>query len=191
MTRIIAGSAGGRRLAVPAGSGTRPTSDRVREALFSAVEARLELAGSWVLDLFCGSGALGLEAVSRGAKGAVLVDSGAAACRAARDNARTLGLEARVVKSPVERAVARGFAEAPFGLILADPPYAYPDQSLQAVLAGLAAGGLAAAGGLVAVERAGASPEPAWPAGWGPAAVRRYGDTAVWLVDVPARERTE
>ncbi|MDR0945136.1 MAG: 16S rRNA (guanine(966)-N(2))-methyltransferase RsmD [Bifidobacteriaceae bacterium] len=191
MTRIIAGSAGGRRLAVPAGSGTRPTSDRVREALFSAVEARLELAGSWVLDLFCGSGALGLEAVSRGAKGAVLVDSGASACRAARDNARTLGLEARVVKSPVERAVARGFAEAPFGLILADPPYAYPDQSLQAVLAGLAAGGLAAAGGLVVVERAGSSPEPAWPAGWGPAAVRRYGDTAVWLVDVPARERTE
>jgi 16S rRNA (guanine966-N2)-methyltransferase len=178
MTRIIAGSAGGRRIETPKGSDTRPTSDRVREALFSALEARDVLDGAAVLDLFAGSGALGLEAASRGAASVVLVDSARAAVQVARRNAAALGLPAvRVVQAPVLRYLAG--PAAPADLALLDPPYALDEDALAEVLRALDGEHLAA-GALVVVERDARSPQPRWPPGWTADGVRRYGDTAVW-----------
>jgi 16S rRNA (guanine966-N2)-methyltransferase len=178
MTRIIAGSAGGRRIEAPRGSDTRPTSDRVREALFSALEARGVLDGAAVLDLFAGSGALGLEAASRGAASVVLVDSARAAVEVARRNAAALGLAGvRVVQAPVLRYLAG--AAVPADLALLDPPYALDEDVLGQVLAALDAGHLAS-GAVVVVERRMRSPQPRWPAGWTADGVRRYGDTALW-----------
>src|SRR3954451_21444455 len=126
MTRIIAGSAGGRRIETPKGSDTRPTSDRVREALFGALDARGAVAGAVVLDLFAGSGALGLEAASRGASSVVLVESAREAAAVARRNAVTLGLDGvRGVQAPVQRYLATGAhspAVPPADLALLDPP---------------------------------------------------------------------
>jgi 16S rRNA (guanine966-N2)-methyltransferase len=178
MTRIIAGSAGGRRIEAPKGSDTRPTSDRVREALFSALEARDVLDGAAVLDLFAGSGALGLEAASRGAASVVLVDSARGAVEVARRNAAALGLAGvRVVQAPVLRYLAG--PAAPVDLALLDPPYAVDEETLGQVLAALDAGHLAP-GAVVVVERSTRSPRPRWPAGWTEGGVRRYGDTALW-----------
>jgi len=107
VTRIVAGIAGGRRLAVPPGQGTRPTSDRAREALFSTLEALTDLDGSRVLDLYAGSGAVGLEALSRGAAHALLVEADARVARLIRDNARALGLTgAEVITERVQRLVS-------------------------------------------------------------------------------------
>lgn len=109
MTRIISGIVGGRRLATPAGVSTRPTSDRVREALFSRLEHQEVLVGARVLDLYAGSGALGLEALSRGATRATLVDSDRGAAKVAQSNARALGFGDLVTvrAEPVERASSR------------------------------------------------------------------------------------
>jgi 16S rRNA (guanine966-N2)-methyltransferase len=178
MTRIIAGSAGGRRLETPRGPDTRPTSDRVREALFSALEARGLIEGAAALDLFAGSGALGLEAASRGAASVVLVDSARGAADVARRNAAALGLTGvRVVQAPVLRYLAG--PPAPADLVLLDPPYALDDDAVAAVLDGLDAGHVAP-GAVVVVERSARSPEPRWPRGWTGEGARRYGDTAVW-----------
>src|SRR5918999_4707697 len=120
--RVIAGRYGGRRLQAPPGAATRPTSDRVREALFSVLGGRVD--GANVLDLFAGSGALGIEALSRGAAEATFVDSAPAAARAVRANLEALGLEAEV-----HRADARAFLRAArkggrqYDLVLIDPPY--------------------------------------------------------------------
>jgi 16S rRNA (guanine966-N2)-methyltransferase len=183
MTRIIAGAHGGRTLRTPPGSGTRPTSDRVREALFSALDARDAVRGSHVLDLYAGSGALGLEAVSRGARSAVLVESDRRAAATITANVRTLGLDAvRVRTSTVAAALAAdpGPDEAA-DLVLVDPPYDVPEEALAAVLERLGAGWLAP-GGLVVVERSSRSPEPAWPDGLErDGRARRYGETTVWL----------
>jgi 16S rRNA (guanine966-N2)-methyltransferase len=178
VTRIIAGTAGGRRIETPKGSDTRPTSDRVREALFGALQARGVLHGAAVLDLFAGSGALGLEAASRGAASVVLVDSTRAAVEVARRNAAALGLPGvRVVHAPVLRYL--GGAGASVDLALLDPPYSVDEETLARVLTALDAGHLAP-GAVVVVERSARSPQPRWPAGWTAADVRRYGDTAVW-----------
>jgi 16S rRNA (guanine966-N2)-methyltransferase len=178
MTRIIAGSAGGRRIETPKGSDTRPTSDRVREALFSALQARHVLDGAAVLDLFTGSGALGLEAASRGAASVVLVDSARAAVEVARRNVATLGLPGvRVVHAPVLRYLAG--PPAPVDLALLDPPYAVDEETLAQVLTALESGHLAP-GAVVVVERSARSPQPPWPGAWTADGVRRYGDTAVW-----------
>jgi 16S rRNA (guanine966-N2)-methyltransferase len=178
MTRIIAGSAGGRRIETPKGSDTRPTSDRVREAVFGALEARDALDGAAVLDLFAGSGALGLEAASRGAASVVLVDSARSAVEVARRNVAALGLPGvRVVHSPVLRYLAG--PPTPVDLALLDPPYAVDEEILAQVLTALDSGHLAA-GAVVVVERATRSPQPRWPAGWTADGVRRYADTAVW-----------
>jgi 16S rRNA (guanine966-N2)-methyltransferase len=144
MTRIVAGAARGRRLRVPPGERTRPTSDRVREALFSSVESAVgSLAGRRVLDLYAGSGALGLEAVSRGAAHALLVESDARAVRVIRVNVAAVGLPgAEIVQSAVERLVADVPGE-PYDVVLADPPYALPGDVVTAVLAGLTRGWLA------------------------------------------------
>ena len=186
MTRIIAGVAGGRRIETPRGDATRPTSDRVREALFGALQARGVLEGAVVLDLFAGSGALGLEAASRGAARVVLVDNAREAVAVARRNAAGLGLDGvRVVQAPVLRHLAAARpdagppAEPPADLALLDPPYALDERALAGVLEALDAGRLAP-GALVVVERDARSPEPAWPAGWTGEGARRYGDTVLW-----------
>ncbi len=185
MTRIIAGTLGGRTLRTPAGSGTRPTSDRVREALFSALDARGAVAGAHVLDLYAGSGALGLEAMSRGARSAVLVESDRRAAATIGANLRALGLEhAQVRTSTVATAVAPDPAPSEVAqLVFLDPPYDVPEEALAAVLARLA-DGWAARGALVVVERSSRSPEPGWPPGLERVGkARRYGETTVWLAE--------
>jgi len=178
--RIIAGEAGGRRLAVPAGEAVRPTSDRVKESVFSALGPG-RLVGARVLDLYAGSGALGLEALSRGAAEAVLVDRDPAAGRAIRTNIETLGFEGRAVlrQSPVATLLAGPLPGEPFDLALLDPPYDTPAAELEAVLHRLVEGEWLAADSTVVVERAAGSPPLGWPAGWGSTWERCYGDTLV------------
>jgi 16S rRNA (guanine966-N2)-methyltransferase len=179
MTRIVAGTLGGRRLVVPRGDATRPTSERVREALFSALEARRALGGAQVVDLYAGSGALGIEALSRGAASVVLVDSSRRAVEAARRNVKELGLSrVSVVLSAVGPFLARPPKELA-DLAFADPPYAMGEDDVAAMLAALAERWLEP-GATVVVERSSRSPEPRWPAGLARTDVRRYGETALW-----------
>jgi 16S rRNA (guanine966-N2)-methyltransferase len=179
MTRIVAGSVGGRRLAVPPGDRTRPTSDRAREALFGTLSALVDLDGARVLDLYAGSGAVGLEAVSRGAAHALLVDSDARAAAVARDNARDLGLADRVTvrRDRVERVLAG--APEPHEVVFADPPYALDDGELAAVLRRLTEGWLAS-GAVLAVERATRGSGPHWPDRVEALKQRRYGEGTLW-----------
>ncbi len=187
MTRVIAGVAGGRTLRTPPGSGTRPTSDRVREALFSALDARDAVRGSRVLDLYAGSGALGLEAASRGAVAVVLVESDRRAADVIARNAADLALPGvRVVRSTVLLALAGDpTPDDAADLVLVDPPYDVPEDDLRAVLDRLAAGWLAP-GGLLVVERSTRSPEPDWPEALVRSGKpRKYGETTVWLATRP------
>ena len=175
--RIVAGAARGRRLAAPPDS-VRPTPDRVREALFSALAPRL--AGAHVLDLYAGSGALGLEARSRGAAEVVLVERDARVRATIAENVRRVGLDGvRVVAEPVERWLAGAQARAggPFDVVLLDPPYALDDDALADVLAALVP--LLAREAEVVVERASAGEVPRWPAGLVAAASRRYGSSTL------------
>ena len=189
MTRIISGSVGGRRLATPPGDATRPTSDRVREALFSRLEHLDVLVGSRVLDLYAGSGALGLEALSRGAVQASLVDSDRGAAGIARTNARALGFADRVLvrAEPVEWVLITGPATPAerVGLVFVDPPYDLADERLADVLALLVRHTWLAPDALVVVERSGRSAQPRWPAGLSASGERRYGETKVWFADAP------
>ncbi|MBM6400470.1 16S rRNA (guanine(966)-N(2))-methyltransferase RsmD [Phycicoccus sonneratiae] len=183
MTRIIAGTHGGRTLRTPPGSGTRPTSDRVREALFSALEARDAVRGARVLDLYAGSGALGLEAVSRGARSAVLVESDRRAAATITANVRALGLEGVRVRASTVAAALSGEPgpDEAVDLVLVDPPYDVGEGALAAVLERLVHGRLAP-DGLVVVERSSRSPEPVWPDGLErDGRARRYGETTVWF----------
>lgn len=178
MTRIVAGSAGGRRLAVPL-KGTRPTSERVREALFGALEAAFDFDGIHVLDLYAGSGALGFEALSRGASGVTFIESDRRAVEVLRGNVAALGLAgARVVSGPVESVVGAE-PDRVYDIVLADPPYALTNERLGAVLADLVERGWVAPDGLVVLERAGRDGEPDWPKGLRPTRSRRYGDTVL------------
>ncbi|HZB51190.1 MAG TPA: 16S rRNA (guanine(966)-N(2))-methyltransferase RsmD [Mycobacteriales bacterium] len=181
MTRIVAGEAGGRRLAVPPGDRTRPTSDRTREALFGTLATLLELPGARVLDLFAGSGAVGLEAVSRGAAAALLVDADARAAAVARANAAALGLADRVTvrRDRVERVLATPPAE-PYGLAFADPPYGLAGAELDVILATLTGNSWLAPGAVLVVERSSRGPGPAWPAGVRAVKERRYGEGTLW-----------
>ena len=186
MTRIIAGLAGGRRLAVPSGQSTRPTSDRAREALFSSLEVLLRetgregLAGTAVLDLYAGSGAVGLEALSRGAARVVLVESDARALAVLRANAAALGMAgAQVVGAAVARALARP-APCAFDAVFADPPYAVPDAEVAGALSAALAGGWLAPDAVAVVERSARGGEFGWPPGFGPARFRRYGEAVLW-----------
>lgn len=181
MTRIVAGAAGGRRLKVPP-QGTRPTSERVREALFNALEAAGELRGCRVLDLYAGSGALGLEALSRGAAEAVFVESDRRAVRVLRGNVAELALGGVVLATSVDGALSQQ-PERPFDLVLADPPYALDGARLNVMLTALAAGGWIAPDGLVIIERAVRDGEPDWPAGFEPLRVMRHGDTALYWAE--------
>lgn len=185
MTRIISGTAGGRRLRTPPGAGTRPTSDRVREAVFSSLVSRGAVAGRDVLDLYAGSGALGLEAASRGARRVTLVESDRRASRVISGNVETLGLDAvRVVTATVAAFLARP-ADTAYDLVLLDPPYDVAEVDLADVLTGLVAGGWTAADALVVVERSTRSPEPRWPEGLVPDGSKAYGETTVWYADRP------
>jgi 16S rRNA (guanine966-N2)-methyltransferase len=190
----VAGAARGRPLVVPVGRATRPTSDRVREAIFSTVESvRGGLGGARVLDLYAGSGALGLEALSRGAVHVFLVESDARAARVIRGNIASLGLEgADVAVGRVERIVA-GPPPAGLGydLLLADPPYAIGDPALRAVLATAADNGWLATDALLVVERATTGGQFDWPPGVLADRSRRYGETTVWYgrrAEQPERE---
>ncbi len=178
MVRIVAGVAGGRRLAVPP-RGTRPTSDRVREAVFNAVQARRDLDGARVLDLYAGSGALGLEALSRGAAHVRFVELDRRAAAVLRRNVEALGLPGAQVTTADVLAMLRGDPGDPYDVILADPPYALDNDALGGVLSTLARGGWLAAGALIVVERAARAPAPPWPEGVSALTNRRYGDTAV------------
>ncbi|HXP22089.1 MAG TPA: 16S rRNA (guanine(966)-N(2))-methyltransferase RsmD [Streptosporangiaceae bacterium] len=183
MTRIIAGVAGGRRLAVPAGRSTRPTSDRAREGLFAAVLAMLgSLAGAAVADLYAGSGAVGLEALSRGASDVLMVESDARAAQVIRQNIAAVGLPgARCVQDRVDRVIGRGpGACPPRDLVFADPPYAVGEDELERILVTLAGQGWLAPEALVILERAARSGPPRWPAGYAPGRSRRYGEATLW-----------
>ncbi|HEY3646674.1 MAG TPA: RsmD family RNA methyltransferase [Streptosporangiaceae bacterium] len=200
MARVIAGEAGGRRLAVPDGRDTRPTSDRAREGLFSTIVSMLgSLAGTRVLDLYAGSGAVGLEALSRGADHVLLVEQGARATRVIRENIEAIGLPGAVLAADrVERVLARGPAPAggqastaPAGgqastvggrydVVFADPPYALADTAVSQVLSLLADQAWLAPGALVIVERATRSGPVSWPNGFVPDKTRRYGEATFW-----------
>jgi len=195
---VIAGEAGGRRLAVPDGRDTRPTSDRAREGLFSTIASMLgSLDGARVLDLYAGSGAVGLEALSRGAEHVLLVEHGARAARVIRKNIEAIGLPGAVLAADrVERVLARGPApagapDAPaegqddtqggrYDVVFADPPYALADAEVSRVLSLLAGPGWLAPGALVIVERATRSGPLNWPAEFVSAKSRRYGEATFW-----------
>jgi len=183
MTRIIAGVAGGRRLQVP-GKGTRPTSDRVRESLFSSLGHQL---GSWtdlrILDLYAGSGALGLEALSRGAREAVLVERDHHAAQVCAMNVESTALNARVERAEVLRWV-QSAKPSQFDVVFADPPYSLPEPSLIKVVEILARRGWIAPDGLVVVERAVAGANFSWPPEFEESSARRIGDTEVSIADL-------
>ncbi len=182
MTRIVGGVAGGRRIAVPP-QGTRPTTDRVRESLFNIVTARLDLTGLAVLDLYAGSGALGLEALSRGAASALFVESDRRAAAVIERNIATLALPGAILRrGPVAAVLAAG-ATAPVDLVLADPPYGVDASEVEDLLAALAAYGWVREGSVVVVERAAAGPALSWPGGWDPWQQRVYGDTRLELAE--------
>jgi 16S rRNA (guanine966-N2)-methyltransferase len=189
VTRIIAGTARGRQLRAPEGRDTRPTSDRVREALFSRLQHQGWLDGTRVLDLYAGSGALGLEAVSRGAAAAVLVEHDAATARMVRANVAATGLAGvQVVADRVERALTRPPGE-PFDLVFLDPPYAVADDVVVRALTLLVDGGWLAERAAVVVERGRRSPEPVWPPGLVSAGDRSYGTTHLYFAETPEEGR--
>jgi 16S rRNA (guanine966-N2)-methyltransferase len=168
--RVVAGLAGGRRLRAPAGRKVRPTSERVREALFNSLGSLEVLEGATVVDLFAGTGALGIEALSRGAASATFVDADLQAVKVIKENLRVTGLgaKARVVHADVFRFLADAPAE-PVDLAFADPPYAF--DAWPALLGALRAR-------MVAIE---ARSHIALEAGWRPLRSKRYGDTVVTL----------
>ncbi len=207
MTRIIAGFAGSLRLAVPT-FGTRPTSDRVREAIFSALSARDAIEGARVLDLYAGSGALGLEAASRGAAEVVLVEKvkqAAELCRAntakvlaaaPRDARPLIETSSQPVQAFLTSARPPGVRPADYDadsphpgwhLVFIDPPYDLPQPELAHTLEALVP--LLAPGAVVVLERGARDPEPAWPVGLELERRKDYGDTAVyWLGAVAPAE---
>lgn len=181
MTRIIGGSAGGRRIRTPTGESTRPTSDRVREALFSAIDAAVgSLTGLRFLDLYAGSGAIGLEALSRGAGVVTAVEHDRRTAALIRENARTLGMgRIDVVTGSVPRVLAQP-PRAPYDVVFLDPPYHLETPRVVADLQALLGQGWLAAGALVVVERSSRDGELSWPDGLEGLRSRRYGETMLW-----------
>ncbi|MET4588677.1 16S rRNA (guanine(966)-N(2))-methyltransferase RsmD [Arthrobacter sp. 754] len=186
MSRIIAGAAGGTPLANVPGSLTRPTTDRVKEALFSRLDAFGVIAGARVLDLYAGSGALGVESGSRGAVTVDLVEFDAKASAVCQRNADLvnglLGRKAVTVhRSKVESFLERAGDAASWDLVFMDPPYPLDEPALSAVLGKLA--DHLAPSAVVVVERSSRSPEPGWPAGVERFAEKKYGETRLWFAE--------
>ncbi|MFF7548204.1 16S rRNA (guanine(966)-N(2))-methyltransferase RsmD [Streptomyces canus] len=183
MTRVIAGRAGGRRLAVPPGNGTRPTSDRAREGLFSTWQSLLggPLAGERVLDLYAGSGAVGLEALSRGASHTLLVEADARAARTIRENVKNLGLPGAEVRAgKAEQIIQQPAPAEPYDLVFLDPPYRVTDHDLREILLTLRTEHWLATEALVTVERSTRGGEFQWPPGFDAVKARRYGEGTFW-----------
>ncbi len=189
MSRIIAGSRRGQRIAMPTTDKTRPTTDRVREALFSALAswagtsalpAEESLDGLAFLDLFAGSGAVGLEAASRGAAPVLLVEADRRTALTTSRNVSTLGLAARVLSLRVEQLM-RQPAETPFDVVFADPPYDLPGDALAAILASAVEQCWVVPDGLIVVERSRRSPDVVWPVGFAGGWSRRYGETVLFF----------
>lgn len=180
MTRIIAGTAGGRRLDTPHGTSTRPTSDRVREALFSAVESWAgSLEGLRFLDLYAGSGAVGLEARSRGAGVVTLVEHDRRTAQLIRGNVRKLGLTRIEVLAATVAATLARIAPTPYDVVFLDPPYPLPDEDVADALEHLVANGWLSSSGLVVVERSARGSSQHWPAGVVAGREKRYGETVL------------
>jgi len=191
MTRIIAGFAGSLTLHVPR-SGTRPTSDRVREAIFSALDSRDAIEGAHVLDLYAGSGALGLEAASRGAREVTLVERAKPAAEVCRRNTQAVLARAARGEAPRIRVAAQSvtaFLEQPgptADLVFIDPPYDLGEGELGRVLAALTL--RLEPDAVVVVERSSRSPEPDWPTGLVPDRRRDYGETTLWWASAELAE---
>jgi 16S rRNA (guanine966-N2)-methyltransferase len=185
MSRIIAGSHGGRRISMPPGDRTRPTTDRVREALFSALTswvgtsalpAEQALSGLSFCDLYAGSGAVGLEAASRGAGPVLLVEADQRTAKVTAGNTATLALPAQVRTARVEHLVGQP-ATVGFDIVFADPPYELATEGIERMLSALVENGWVAENGLVVVERSRRSTDPATPAGFADVWTRKYGET--------------
>ena len=175
---MIAGLAGGRRLQVPP-AGVRPTGDRARGGLFNSLGTLVELEGAVVLDLYAGSGALGLEALSRGAAEVVFVESGPRVLPVLRANLASVGLPGgRVIAGSVPTVVA-GPAPRVFDVVLADPPYAVPAEEVREVLRALVTGEWLAPGGVVVVERSSREAGWEWPTPLEGLRERRYGEAVL------------
>ncbi|MCI1217275.1 16S rRNA (guanine(966)-N(2))-methyltransferase RsmD [Bifidobacterium crudilactis] len=194
--RIVSGRFKGFQLTAPK-AGTRPTTDRAKEGIFSHLESYGELEGARVLDLYAGTGALGIEALSRGANELVAVESSAQAValiagsfKALKRNPSWLQQDtARAVRGTVERFVrsaAPTQEDAPssgFDVVFMDPPYALGDDAIRDVLASLVAGKVIRGNGVMVVERSTRSPEPVIPEGWDLRQSKQYGETAVYYIE--------
>ena len=193
--RIVGGSARGRRLRAPPG-GTRPTSERAREALFNRLATLLDLDGSRVLDLYAGSGAVGLEALSRGAayvcfvesdrRAADVLDANIAAVSAGPPPASRSGpVETSVRRAAVETFLAGPPPGGPFDLIFADPPYALAAEAVTGLVASVATPEWCVSGGVVVVERPARGAAVTWPGGVQELASKRYGEGVLWYGRLP------
>jgi 16S rRNA (guanine966-N2)-methyltransferase len=178
--RIVAGLAKGRRLAAPA-RGTRPTSEQAREGLFNTLASSVRMEDARVLDLYAGTGAVGLEALSRGAAEAVLVESRRAALEVLERNVEAVGLPgAQIVRRSVNEFLGTG-SDSGFDVIFVDPPYELDNIELAGILASIVLGGWLAPDGSLVVERSFRTGSPPWPETYvTPVRERRYGDAVLW-----------
>jgi 16S rRNA (guanine966-N2)-methyltransferase len=185
VSRIIAGSRGGQRIVTPTGDRARPTTDRVREALFSAIAAwagtaaapvEKSLDGLAFCDLYAGSGAVGLEAASRGASRVLLVERDPRTALLSRRNTEALGLAVEIVVSSVEQALRKSPAQ-PFDVVFADPPYELDTPAISAQIERLISNAWVGEGSLIVVERSRRSPELVWPDVAAKRWTRAYGET--------------
>ncbi|MGH3430831.1 MAG: 16S rRNA (guanine(966)-N(2))-methyltransferase RsmD [Mycobacteriales bacterium] len=179
MTRIIAGTASGRRLVVP-GTVTRPTSDRAREALFSSLASLMDLQDARMLDLYAGSGAVGLEALSRGASHALLVESDPKAVATIAENIESVGLPGALLRRHAVEKLTSIDADAPYDVVFADPPYQLPASALCGGLVQLWRRGWLADTAVVVVERSSRDADWVWPEPWEGLKSRQYGEATLW-----------
>ncbi len=182
MTRIIGGSARGRQLRTPSGLATRPTADRVREALFSSLDAQLgPLTSLRFLDVYAGSGAVGLEARSRGANAVTLIESDRRTAELIRRNASVLDLDAvKVIAAKAERVAAEAPAEDAFDVAFFDPPYTMPAVMLREVVGSMVRSCWFSDSTLLVVERSRRDRDWAWPPDVDDVQSKRYGETVLW-----------
>jgi 16S rRNA (guanine966-N2)-methyltransferase len=191
MIRIIGGAARGRRLQVPA-NGTRPTSERARAALFDRLDTMLDLAGARMLDLYAGSGAVGLEALSRGAAYASFIendrrgaDALAANLAAVTSPGSGVAGRGRLLRRSVATVLADDNPNEPYDIVFADPPYALAEDELGRLLARVAEPTWTAPGAVVVLERATRGPAPTWPPRLESLASKRYGEGTLWYGRAP------